>query len=1025
MNIGPSKRLTDILSNYLEFDQNQISLGLWNGDLQIQSVELKKDAFFPLLNTWKINHSTNPDLSSFFTKEALLHDEACFASAINLKLVKGSIGHFRARVPWKKLLLGSSDTTVHLELHNVIIRIGLESCIAKALENGGLERLYSNDIHIPTDITDGNQTEDRRWKQEMIRIAEKCIAEKKDIPTPEEFSKMKVDFLSKMPLMEQIKEKSFIESFVKNFATSLGWRSGQGLKVDIQNFQVILEQDGIEAGITCDSIEIDEAAASTENAEDGASNIHVSNNDAIQKRLVLSDCGVFVRPSLNFGQDAPPTIDDYVVQPTSIYANITLRKGNTVMTIDQLEQDYQTLEKEDIKPKVRRGKRDKITKVKIDEALDATSTVPTDLVSEAGSQSTLDMEQILSLSQKIDQELEQERVREMAAGLSIKVNVDRINVLLTTRLLKLGNTFVENTTRLKRGRPNESISAVTRWDADKEQEFNKTVLSRKWWRYSYFVTLRCLRRKQRLMNEFSYYDCMVNVARSRQSRKLYIDLFCSLYLNREHADDEPASFIDKHKLYLLRSFEDELEIEQIVQYRHAARIKSGAFKAPHFDHLAPSTNSLERKKSIFSEPLSSSVKYEPHRHRGTKSLVPPSLTRSSSGRIPLHQRNYSLSVQSISSAVDSIPSPRHQRYTSDLSFIMEDNSIDEGSVAFRGNFVDAMRHYETVVATHSRRSSLTSSSDVPLSVTSSISFTLSTMTVLLCTENRNISVENEVDNDDLSILTSTTFGSNQCRDEKLESLRSNSFPLFGLPHKIILCVGLRRLNYSSYTEIGGSMKYKRFTINTCGAQVCDKVVVSVAAHQNFFNTTRLQSNSNDLFSSVISEDRMVNGEPFMTGKLIVSQNQKAPNRVTLQIQVAKVNLNVEFDSLILFKNEIMGLEVKKDVPTTLPLNTRDLIRLHVLLYRLSRNGPIFQPKISIFFDCDGLEISIMSSKDNYFQTMPAQLTVVSKSIRFTQQGRNSLDYGGESYSAFADTFQEFPSQKFQNKVSTSNFWPDF
>jgi hypothetical protein len=221
------------------------------------------------------------------------------------------------------------------------------------------------------------------------------------------------------------------------------------------------------------------------------------------------------------------------------------------------------------------------------------------------------------------------------------------------------------------------------------------------------------------------------------------------------------------------------------------------------------------------------------------------------------------------------------------------------------------------------------------------------------------------------------------------------------------------------------MKYKRFTINTCGAQICDKVVVSVAAHQNFFNTTRLQSNSNDIFTSVISEDRIVNGEPFMTGKWIVSQNQKAPNHATLQIQVAKVNLNVEIDSLILFKNEIMGLEVKNDVQTTLPLNARDLIRLRVLLYRLSRHGPIVQPNISIFFDCDGLEISIISSNDNYFQTMPAQLTVVSKSIRFTQQGQNNLDYGGESTSAFADTFQEFPSHKFQNKVSTSNTWPTF
>jgi hypothetical protein len=466
MNIGPSKRLTDILSNYLEFDQKQISLGLWRGDLQIQSVELKKDAFFPLLNTWKNNHSTNPDLASFFTKESLVHDEPCFASAINLKLVKGSIGHFRARVPWKKLLLGSSDTIVHLELHDVIIRMGLESCIAKALENDGLEKLYSNDIDIPIDLPEGNPTEDRIWKQEMIRIAEKCITEKKDIPTPEEFSKMKNDFLSKIPKTELIQDKSFLESFVKNFATSLGWRTGQGLKVDIQNVQIILEQDGIEVGILCESIEIDEAATSTESVEDGASNVCISNNDEIRKRLALSDCGLFVRPTLNVDQHSPPVIDDYVIQPTNVSANITLRKGNNSMTIDQLEQEYKTLETEELKPKVRRGKRDKITNV--DEAMDNRSILSSGVTSEVGSESALDMEQILSLSQKMDQELDKDHMREMSAGLSVKISVDRINILISTRLMQLGNNFIDNSIRIRRGRPEQNISSMTRWDTDKK-----------------------------------------------------------------------------------------------------------------------------------------------------------------------------------------------------------------------------------------------------------------------------------------------------------------------------------------------------------------------------------------------------------------------------------------------------------------------------------------------------------------------------------------------------------------------------
>ena len=1018
MNIGPSKRLTDILSNYLEFDQKQISLGLWRGDLQIQSVELKKDAFFPLLNTWKNNHSTNPDLASFFTKESLLHDEPCFASAINLKLVKGSIGHFRACVPWKKLLLGSSDTVVHLELHDVIIRMGLESCIAKALENDGLEKLYSNDIDIPIDIPEGNPTEDRIWKQEMIRIAEKCISEKKDIPTPEEFSKMKNDFLSKIPKKELIQDKSFLESFVKNFATSLGWRTGQGLKVDIQNVQIILEQDGIEAGILCESIEIDKAATSTESVEDGASNVCISNNNEIQKRLSLSDCGVFVRPTSNADQHSPPVIDDYVIQPTNVRANITLRKGNNSMTIDQLEQEYKTLETEELKPKVRRGKRDKITTVHADEAMDNRSILSSGLTSEVGSESALDMEQIMSLSQKIDQELDKDHMREMSAGLSVKISVDQINILISTRLMQLANNFIDNSIRIRRGRPEQNISSITRWDTDKKQEFSKKQMSRQWWRYSYFVTLRCIRRKQRLINEFSYYDCMVNSVRSRKIRKLYIDLFCELFLYQGHVDDESASITYDHKLRKLQSFEDQMQLEQIIQYRHAARIKSGVFKAPHFEHLVPSTHSMGRHKSIFSESLLDSAKYESfRRHHATKSFIPPSLTRSNSGRIPAHQRNHSLSVQSISSVVDSIPSPRHQRYTSDLSSIMEDNSMDEGSVAFKGSFVDALKRYDTAGTTHSRRSSLISSSDVPLSVTSSISFSLSTIAVFMCTESRDICIAHDLDNDDLSVLTSTTFGSSQCRDEKLESSRPNHLLLFGCPHMIILGAVAHRMKYSSYTEIGGSMNYRRFTIKTFGVQLCDRQIVTVGVHKNLFNMTRLPSDVDDLFTFEILDHAILYDEPFMTGKILVSQCDKAPNDVTLQIQVAKVELDADIESLLSLKNKIGSIKIKSFVPVPLSLNTSDLIRLDVLLHRLSRCRPMFQPKISIHFECDGFEVSVTSSKKTCYQATPARLAVVSKSISFIQEIRKCLEYDGESYSSFSDAFQEFPSQKFQNKVS--------
>jgi hypothetical protein len=231
---------------------------------------------------------------------------------------------------------------------------------------------------------------------------------------------------------------------------------------------------------------------------------------------------------------------------------------------------------------------------------------------------------------------------------------------------------------------------------------------------------------------------------------------------------------------------------------------------------------------------------------------------------------------------------------------MEDNLTDEGSVAFKGDFVDAMRRYETVVTTHSRKSSLVSSSDIPLSVTSSISFSFSTITVCLCSEIRNMNGEHELDDDDLSVLTSNTFGSNQCHGEKLETSRSNHLLIFGCPHKVLLGVATHRMNYSSYTEIGGSMKYKRFSINTFGAQLCDKNIASVGSHKTMFTTTRTSSNASELFTSMISEHLEVYDEPFMTGKMIVPQNEDVSNNATLQmlILIRLYPLNKPFKALI-------------------------------------------------------------------------------------------------------------------------------
>jgi hypothetical protein len=47
---NPSKKIAEILSEFLEFDPNQLLLGLWSGDLSLKDVGLRCDTINAYLN---------------------------------------------------------------------------------------------------------------------------------------------------------------------------------------------------------------------------------------------------------------------------------------------------------------------------------------------------------------------------------------------------------------------------------------------------------------------------------------------------------------------------------------------------------------------------------------------------------------------------------------------------------------------------------------------------------------------------------------------------------------------------------------------------------------------------------------------------------------------------------------------------------------------------------------------------------------------------------------------------------------
>ena len=731
----PSKRLTDVLSTYLDFDGKQLKLGLWGGDLKIQDVNLKNDAFYPLLNTWKANDGTTGlDIASFLTKEALIGKGPSYDSTLDLKLMKGTIGYFRARVPWKNLLLGAGDDTVHVDLRDVTIRLRLESCIGKELDskNGGLSKLYSQQQQKGAAKYSRLHGDERRWKQEMIRIAEQCVKNGQDIPSPAEFLKRRAEFIGKESSdakdIEKEDKASFLERFVRSFASSLGWRIGQGLKVSMSNIQIIMVQDGVEVGLLTEAIELyeykysqgDDESVSVVDEPDGdmpnsafnseskgsSSGPHAGSGsgDSIRKQMKVSNCGVFLRTVSEFHEPSvDPALDEYIIQPTNATVSMCLRKTALSVNVDQMGKDAEFMDDDSQtadglnedddsiarRKKPRRGKREKRRKLSEDSEscsiLKEVGAEPdTNLEDNKHSSSSVSTAENASLKRESESQSSFEGIdfEESSALVSTKIQMDKLVVVTTTRSLRLLNNFVTRVSKIKGGRPSNDLGTFLDGDVEKK------LFARQWWRYTCFCVLKDVRRRRVLVDYFAQTGESFNSSAQYQFRQKYIEAYSKLRIGKAGRinDFEPVNeYVGSgHQEDGLKRMEDSLPVEQIMLYRALARsekVRSGTrlYSGSDADRRRIGPFSLDRKVS-FSELDNSnhegsqrsiySFESAPTRqpkHRSSRSSVAFPLLRAESGnltKVPKHQRNQSLNLHTMSQALDHIPSPRHQRYAS-------------------------------------------------------------------------------------------------------------------------------------------------------------------------------------------------------------------------------------------------------------------------------------------------------------------------------------------------------------------------
>ena len=104
---NPSKKVTELLSEYLEFDPEELRVGIWSGDLSLRNVNLRQEAIYPLLNSF--TSTTTPD----------------GRPPLRFQLLQGTIGALDMKIPWKRLVWGNGD--VKVTLRNVVLVVTVES----------------------------------------------------------------------------------------------------------------------------------------------------------------------------------------------------------------------------------------------------------------------------------------------------------------------------------------------------------------------------------------------------------------------------------------------------------------------------------------------------------------------------------------------------------------------------------------------------------------------------------------------------------------------------------------------------------------------------------------------------------------------------------------------------------------------------------------------------------------------------------------------------------------------------------
>ena len=230
---SPHERITSLLSRYLEFDPEQLRVGIWSGNLQIGGgtsqggIRLRPEAISSLLAPY------------------------------NLTLLSGGVESLHVKIPWKNLLDGQSKVEVHVS--GLFLVVGFRAKpFTLPLKRRSKQDLVNKEQNMDEVLRElleqgGEKTPstllEREVKQNLIRQAEKKLYSSKN---PTALQQVIDEHRSKSKRLRS----NLLKSWVDAATSSILWKLISSIHLKLENCRVAFSQDHLKIGLSLDFFQV-------------------------------------------------------------------------------------------------------------------------------------------------------------------------------------------------------------------------------------------------------------------------------------------------------------------------------------------------------------------------------------------------------------------------------------------------------------------------------------------------------------------------------------------------------------------------------------------------------------------------------------------------------------------------------------------------------------------------------------------------------------------------------------------------